>query len=186
MIEEIKYSIFIADVIANYCMLFGVIWSIVKPEQRIWPPPKKWSWQYTTTWVIFYIAIILNVLLLFLDWNTWIIPNEIRFFIGIPIILIGTLFVSWGILTLGIKNTYGLKDGFILSGPYRYTRNPQYLGDIILFMGISILSNSMYVTIVHILLSLVFIFASFTEEAWLENQYGEEYNKYKSNTERFI
>ena len=71
-----------------------------------------------------------------LDWNTWVIPYEIRVFIGVPITIIGALLLTWGIVTLGIKNTYGLREGFILSGPYRYTRNLQYLGDMILFIGI--------------------------------------------------
>ena len=71
-----------------------------------------------------------------LDWNTWVIPYEIRVFIGVPITIIGALLVTWGIVTLGIKNTYGLREGFILSGRYRYTRNLHFLGDMVLFIGI--------------------------------------------------
>ncbi len=183
---SIKEIIFIADVAANYILLFGLVWSIIFPEKRIWPPPKKWSWQYSTTWGLFYVAFISNILLLVLDWNTWLIPEEIRFLIGVPVAVIGALLVTWGIATLGIKNTYGLKNGFILNGPYRYTRNPQYLGDIILFVGMSLISNSLYFLVVHILMILVFLFTPFAEEMWLEEQYGEEYRNYKRNTARFL
>ncbi len=182
----VKENIFLADVVINYVLLFGVVWSIVFPEKRIWPPPKKWSWQYSTTWVLFYAAFISNVLLVVLDWNTWVIPYEIRFHIGIPTTVIGALLVTWGIVTLGIKNTSGLRTGFILSGPYCYTRNPQYLGDMILFIGISFVSNSLYVAVVHILMILVFLFTPFAEESWLEKQYGEKYKNYKRNTARFF
>jgi protein-S-isoprenylcysteine O-methyltransferase Ste14 len=186
MMAGIKESIFLADVAINHILLFGVAWSIVLPEKRIWPPPKKWSWQYSTTWGLFYVAFISNALLVVLDWNTWVIPYEIRFLIGIPITVIGALLVTWGIVTLGIKNTYGLRNGFILSGPYCYTRNPQYLGDMILFIGIGLVSNSLYVAVVHLLMIVVFLFTPFTEEVWLEKQYGEEYRNYKKNTARFF
>ena len=183
---NLKESIFLVDVVINYILLIGVIWSVVFPEKRIWPPPKKWSWQFSTTWAFFLIAFILNALLIVLDWNTWVIPYEFRFLIGVPITIVGALLTTWGIATLGAKNTYGLKNGFRLGGPYRYTRNPQYLGDIILFIGISLISNSLYVSVVHLLMVLVFLITPFTEEVWLEKQYGGEYRNYKSGTARFL
>lgn len=183
---DIKENIFLADVVINYILLLGLAWSIVFPEKRIWPPPKKYSWQYLTTWGLFYVAFISNALLAVLDWNTWVIPYEIRFLIGIPITVIGALLVTWGIVTLGIKNTSGLRNGLILDGPYYYTRNPQYLGDMILFIGISLVSNSLYVTVVHLLMIVVFLFTPFTEEVWLEKEYGEAYRNYKRNTARFF
>ncbi len=186
MMVDIKESIFIVDVVANYILLFGLVWSIMFPEKRIWPPPKKRSWQYSATWGLFYVAFISNILLLVLDWNTWVIPYEIHFLLGVPITIIGVLLVTSGIVTLGIKNTYRLRDEFILSGPYRYTRNPQYLGDMIFFIGISLISNSLYFLVVHLLMILVFLFTPFAEEVWLEKQYGEEYKNYKRNTARFL
>lgn len=186
MMVGIKESIFIVDVVANYVMLFGLVWSIVLPAKRIWPPPQKKSWQYLVTWGLFYIAFTCNIILLVLDWNTWGIPYEIRFFIGVPVLIIGVLLVTWGIATLGIKNTYGLRDRFILDGPYRYTRNPQYLGDTFFFIGISLITNSLYLLVVHLLMILIFLLAPFAEEVWLEKQYGEEYRKYKRDTARFL
>lgn len=184
--KNIKEIIFIADVAIHYILLIGVIWSLLFPEKRIWPPPKKASLQYSITWLLFYIVVILNVLLVVMDWDTWIIPNEIRFIIGIPIAAVGAFFVTWGIINLGIKNTYGLKNGFISSGAYQFTRNPQYLGDTILFIGISLISNSLYVLVVHLLMILVFAIVPLIEEVWLEDQYGEIYNDYKRNTSRFL
>jgi protein-S-isoprenylcysteine O-methyltransferase Ste14 len=88
--------------------------------------------------------------------------------------------------TLGIKNTSGLKDGFVNTGPYRYTRNPQYVGDTILFTGMILVSNSFYVAITHLLTILVFLLTPLTEERWLENQYGEDYLEYKRTAPRFL
>jgi len=94
--------------------------------------------------------------------------------------------VSWGINTLGTKNTSGLEGGFISAGPYRFTRNPQYLGDMILFLGLSLISNSLFLWITHILLILVFVLTPLAEETWLEDLYGEAYTEYKKGTPRFL
>ena len=183
---SIKESIFLADVLINYILLFVLVWSIAFPKKRIWPPPKKLSWQYSTTWILFHVPFILNALLIVLDWNSWVIPYEIRFLIGVPFLVIGALLATWGFTSLGHNNSHGLKDGFVLTGPYRYTRNPQYLGMMIAFTGISLISNSLYVAVVHLLMILVYLFAPFTEEVWLEEQYGDEYRNYKNNTARFL
>jgi len=182
----IKEIVFFADIAVHYVLLSGMVWSVAFPKRRIWPPPKKQAWQYIIIWTLFYLAIVLNVSLLVLDWNNWIISKSVRFFVGIPIIVIGTLLWSWGIATLGIKNTSGIKIEFVTIGPYRFTRNPQYLGDVILFVGITTLSNSLYLATVHVLGAMVFLITPLAEEVWLEKQYGEQYIQYKNATPRFL
>jgi protein-S-isoprenylcysteine O-methyltransferase Ste14 len=186
MMISIKENLFFADVLINCILLFGIVWSIAFPKKRIWPPPKKLSWQYPTTWVLFHVPFFLNALLIVLDWNSWVIPYEIRFLIGVPSLVIGVLLATWGFAYLGEKNNHGLNNGFVLTGPYRYTRNPQYMGMIIAFTGTSLISNSLYVVVVHLLMIMVYVFAPFTEEVWLEEQYGEEYKTYKNNTARCL
>ena len=178
--------LFLLDVIILFILLFGSIWSVVFPEKRIWPPPRRPSWQYVLTWSSFSSVFILNAALFFLDWNSWIFSVEIRLILGIPFGLVGALLVSWGVVTLGVRNTSGLKDAFITSGPYRFMRNPQYLGDMILFIGLSLIANSIHLWITHILLILVFVITPLAEEIWLEDQYGEVYRSYKRDTVRFL
>ncbi|MHA1439238.1 MAG: methyltransferase family protein [Promethearchaeota archaeon] len=186
ILESIKTELFLIDLICLYILLIGVTWSVLFPKRRIWPPPKKALWQYILTWFLFYFVFFLNALLFFLDWDSWIILSPYRFFLAIPLIILGSMLVSWGIHTLGTKNTSGIKDQFITQGPYRYTRNPQYLGDIVLFLGITIFANSLFLVITHLLLSLVFVITPWAEESWLEEQYGEPYLEYKKHTPRFL
>ncbi|MBT3313407.1 MAG: DUF1295 domain-containing protein [Anaerolineae bacterium] len=184
--ENLNLIIFFLDVSVLYILLLGAVWSIAFSSKRIWPPPKKQSWQYILTWVCFYLVFLLNALLIVWDWNSWIINDPIRLLIGIPVTIVGALLVTWGISTLGSRNTSGLQDKFVDSGPYRYTRNPQYLGDSIMFIGLSITANSLFLWITHGLLILVFLIAPFAEEIWLEKRYGDEYLNYKNNTSRFF
>ena len=178
--------IFIIDLAALLILLIGVFWSIGYPGTRIWPPPSKKSWQYLLTWILFYLVFGLNILLIFLDWNNWGFTDSVRFILGIPMILTGSILLIWGIRTLGLNNTSGSASGFIKSGPYRFTRNPQYLGDIILFIGLSLCANSVYLWITHFLLILVFIATPLAEEDWLKDQYDEVYKKYLGETSRFL
>ena len=178
--------IFIFDVVLRYILLIGAAWSVALPARRIWPPPGRRSWQYRLTWACFYLVFPLNALLVMLNWNTWLFTEPSRLVLGIPVAAKGALLVAWGALTLGLRNTSGLRDGFVQSGPYRFTRNPQYLGDIVLFLGLSLAANSWVVWIVHGLLSLVFVIAPLAEETWLEEQYGDTYQDYKRRVSRFL
>ena len=178
--------LFTTDVIILLVLLMGAVWSVALPGKRIWPPPQKRSWQYIVTWVCFSLVFLFNAVLLVLDWNSWLFESEIRLILGIPLALIGALLVSWGVATLGVRNSSGLKDGFVSSGPYRFTRNPQYLGDMLLFIGLSVITNSLYLWITHALIILVFTVAPLAEETWLEEQYGEAYREYKRGISRFL
>jgi protein-S-isoprenylcysteine O-methyltransferase Ste14 len=179
-------TIFAADVGILIVLLAGAIWSVAFPERRLWPPPAKGSWQYRLTWIFFYSVFGLNAGLLIFDWNAWILQSNLRFVIGLPLAVLGTLLLIWGVNTLGTRNTSGIKNGFITTGPYAFTRNPQYLGDMVLFIGLSFIANSAHLWITHLLTILVFTVTPLAEEAWLEGVYGEDYAQYKRRTSRFL
>ena len=178
--------IFIVNIIIIFLLLASIVWSVVRPDRRVWPPPGRRSWQYVLTWIGWCTAIALNACLLFLDWNSWIFAGDLRFLLGIPLALLGGLLAIWGIVTIGWTNSTGVRDGFSPSGPYRFTRNPQYLGDNVLFLGLSIIANSQLLWITHALLALLFIIAPLSEEVWLKEQYGEEYERYRREVPRFL
>jgi protein-S-isoprenylcysteine O-methyltransferase Ste14 len=178
--------VFLLDVALLFLLLAGAVWSVAFPVRRFWPPPGRISWQYWLTWTAFYLVFGLNTALLILNWNAWVFEGNVRFMVGLPLALLGALLVSWGIVTLGTQNTSGLKAGFVSAGPYRFTRNPQYLGDIIVFFGLSIIANSLYLWITHILTIIIFVIIPLAEETWLEEQYGEEYLHYKHRIPRFL
>ncbi len=179
-------ALFTVDILLLLVLLAGATWSVARPTARIWPPPGRGSWQYALTWVCFYAVFLLNAAVLVLDWDSWYLSGAIRFLLGVPVAAIGALLVAWGLATLGVGNTSGLRQGLISTGPYRFTRNPQYVGDMILFVGLSIIANSTLLWIAHALLILVFVIAPLAEESWLEEQYGQAYLGYKSHTRRYL
>ena len=96
------------------------------------------------------------------------------------------ILAGWGMATAGWKNTSGQRGGFVSSGPYRFTRNPQYVGDIVFFVGVGVIANSVFLWIAHVLLILGFVVAPLTEEPWLEEQYGDAYREYRRRVPRFL
>ena len=179
--------LFAIDLVALFLMLAGIVWSVVRPSRRIWPPPGGAL-----------LAIYRDLGLLLCGLRTQRVPavpgletpgffaGNLRFLLGIPLALLGGLLAIWGVATIGLNNSSGLRGGFVASGPYRFTCNPQYLGDSVLFLGLSIIANSELLWVTHALLALVFIITPLSEEVWLKEQYGEEYERYRRDTPRFL
>ena len=74
----------------------------------------------------------------------------------------------------------------ITTGPYRYTRNPQYVGFIILFGGIILLTASWIALVTGAFAIFLFLIIPFSEEPWLKQQYGKPYIDYCRMVPRFI
>ena len=180
---KILFGVAVAILIAS---LAGAVWSAAVPARRIWPPPGRRSWQYFLTWAGFCAVCGINLLLRLVHWNSWVFQSPLRFVVGIPLALLGGMLAVWGVVTVGWKNTSGLKGGFVSDGPYRFTRNPQYVGDIVFFIGVGVIANSVFLWIAHLLLALVFVVAPLTEEPWLEEQYGNAYREYRRRVPRFL
>jgi protein-S-isoprenylcysteine O-methyltransferase Ste14 len=70
--------------------------------------------------------------------------------------------------------------------PYFYTRNPQYLGDIILLIGLILFCNSLFLLIIFAIYIFTFLIMTFSEEKWLEKNYWSKYIEYKNKTTRFF
>lgn len=178
--------LFIACVIILVFMLAGVVWSVAFTTRRFWPPPGRQSFQYWLTWIAFWLVSAMNLGLFFFDWNSWHYRSHLRLIVGIPLAAIGLLLACWGIVSLGISNTSGLKGGFVTAGPYRFTRNPQYVGDILFYVGLSVAANSLFLWICHALLIMIFVITPLAEETWLEEQYGTAYLEYRKSVPRFL
>ena len=177
--------LFYAAILVGYAYMLLIIWSIITPERRIWPPGKV-VWKIALSWATFYLGAGLAMALIILDWNSWIIPPEIRFGVGVPLAMLGLGLLAWSVRTLGLTNTHGVRDGFVARGPYRFTRNPQYLGDIIMIAGLILIANSVMAAVVNTIIIFSFALLPIAEEPWLEEQYGEDYLRYKSQTPRFL
>jgi hypothetical protein len=77
----------------------------------------------------------------------------------------------------------------VVAGPFAYVRNPLYVGNILTYIGIGIMSNALFPWLV-IAAAMWFAFQYFqivlAEEEFLMNEFGAGYVEYKKNVPRFI
>jgi protein-S-isoprenylcysteine O-methyltransferase Ste14 len=75
----------------------------------------------------------------------------------------------------------------VLSGPYRVSRNPMYIGLTILYAGLMIYLRSVWgIILLPVVIWLITIWVVVPEEKYLERKFGAEYLSYKSTVRRWI
>ncbi len=115
--------------------------------------------------------------------------------IGILLIPVGMLLVIWANYALLHIGKIGLRDRepmqrpstLVLVGPFRFTRNPIYLGCLLMMLGLVIVWSSVVTAflliVVYIIIRHIFIKR---EETILEEEFGDEYRDFKKRVRRWI
>jgi len=127
------------------------------------------------------------VILSILDFNSFSYSNTwLQYLIGLPLLVAGFGAAFYATFFLGWKNAHGERDGLKTTGWYSWSRNPIYVVSIIGMTGWGMVVNSYLVSILLLIWVLIYVFAPFMEEPWLELKYGNEYAEYKSRVPRFF
>jgi len=171
---------------AELLLILVVIVSILFPKSRVWPPPKKDPWQQWVSWALFAVSMFGVPLIGVLDFGSIGQGHWSRFLFGGLAILIGFGIDIWGTRTLTAQQSLGAKGRIITEGPYRFTRNPQYVGFILIYAGIVLAAYSTWALVTGAFLVFAFLILPFSEEPWLRQQYGEEYVEYCKMVPRFV
>jgi len=75
----------------------------------------------------------------------------------------------------------------ILNGPFKISRNPMYLGMLLILLGASVLLKSVVLTIIPVVYCIVMqIFYIRKEEQAMLQEFGPEYVKYKKKVRSWI
>jgi len=112
--------------------------------------------------------------------------------VGFIIAVSGWLYALWAIyvqLRIGKGTPLPMlpTKKLVVSGPYRYSRNPMAFGSILLYFGISLIFHSISMCLlILILLIPLLLYLRFVEEKELELRFGEEYIKYRQVTSFII
>lgn len=160
--------------------------SFVAPAHRIWPPPSRSSWQCYATWFLSWVSLSGVFLLAIFTDNSLGLPGWFRLVAGLPLLGLGILLIAWGFRELSIATSLGLKGPFIRSGPYRFSRNPQYLGTCVYLAALVALSGSYYAAVGCLAVALWFLASPFVEEPWLAERFGADYEAYCKAVPRFF
>jgi protein-S-isoprenylcysteine O-methyltransferase Ste14 len=117
-------------------------------------------------------------------WNTF-------FAIGMALVVIGFIIRIHSIRTLKQYFTYSVakveNQKIIATGLYKFIRHPGYLGQLMIFLGISIsVSNWFSILLMMIPVSIGYLYRMRIEEKFMSEQLGEEYLIYQEHTKKII
>ena len=177
---------FIITLSAEVLTTTALAMSIANPQLRIWPPSLQHAEGQFIMLTIFTVSGAGVILLGVLDWNRFIVPLCVRVGIGLPLWLAGNALSTWAVSTLGIAQTSGKESALVQCGPYRFSRNPQYIGFVWALVGWTLMTNSALVLIVSLAGILPLLLVPFAEEPWLLERHGSAYAEYKRTVPRFI
>jgi len=103
----------------------------------------------------------------------------------------GIALVTWALLTLSragttVRPNRGA-DRLVTDGPFRYRRNPIYMGDVLILLGLAQITLNVWLALLAPLFALaVFRLAIVPEERHLEERFGRAYLDYKERTRRWF
>ena len=109
-------------------------------------------------------------------------PDTIWLYSGLVICLFGMVFTITAILNFATSP----KDKVITTGLYRFTRNPTYIGIILMQTGLGITCSSWLYFLLTVILMIMLNAVSPSEERYLLYRYGDDYQEYKNRTPRWI
>ena len=119
-------------------------------------------------------------------------PNLYSIITGFLIALFGEMIRFWGVCYIGSESrTTGKVGGtkLLISGPFAYVRNPLYVGNILIYMGIGVMSNALFPYLIifgFIFFVFQYYFIIIEEEKYLKDEFKEDYIEYYKNVRRFI
>ena len=136
--------------------------------------------------IFLYLALFIPSAKLFTEVNE-IYPLIIGLFITIFGQLIRGVTIALAYIVRGGKDKKVHADDLVTEGIFKHCRNPLYVGNILMLVGVGILINSLLFTAVFIPLFL-FIYQAIVlaEENFLSNKFGEQFNTYCKKVSRWF
>lgn len=139
------------------------------------------------------IGVVVGLALTFVYPVPIVAPSTTRLVIGVGSALILS-FLALAIsanITFGRAGTpanpYAETRALAVNGPYRFTRNPMYLGLVLMTVGLGLVMNSMWLILMAVavmlaLRNLVIVH----EERYLEEKFGDTYRAYLKRVRRWL
>ena len=119
------------------------------------------------------------------------LPPELAFRLGVVVVLASAWIVVSALRALArAKTSFDLRQpttAVVTDGAFRFSRNPMYVALTLLYLGVGLLVNSLWVLLL-VMPVMVVIQRGVVEreERYLERKFGEEYLRYRAHVRRWI
>lgn len=110
---------------------------------------------------------------------------------GEVLIILGAIFALWAVLTFRRARTSLLPfrpaSTLVVEGPYRWSRNPMYLGLTAIYVGAALATNMVWpLLVLPLTVYALQVLVVRREEIYLERVFGERYIEYRSTVRRWL
>ena len=111
--------------------------------------------------------------------------------LGVTLWGLGIILMVWGLVTFAMARTAILPmrpaSRIVDHGPYRFTRNPMYVGMSLAYIGGAFVLNSVWALIFFpVVIAVLTRLVIAREERYLSSAFGEEYHDYRRRVRRWI
>lgn len=162
-----------------YVLLFFVWSNRISKGLRITRAYNLFAWLIFITTFFMTVELYFHGEILYLPFD-----NFVWQVLGMILISFGTLMLVW---SLFIFKFLGPRESTLITyGPYSHTRNPQYLGLISIFFGLSLFLDSFNFFVFSIALTIFSFLMVFYEEKELKKAFGYKFLDYKEKVPRFF
>ena len=130
------------------------------------------------------VLIVIPAVLLYLTSFTFTRPSILQIIFSLITGIIGLFFAGWSMRTFKFKGNgtpapWAPPKNFIVSGPYRYVRNPMISGVIFILLSEFCITKSKAIFLWFLFFTIVNIFyIHFVEETALKKRFGTSYEEY--------
>lgn len=169
----------------------SVIWTLTDPRTA----KERFQIYFRLKSIIFLLAELLIIWTTFFSttyfpWPKTLLSGLITIF-GLGLYFTGIFIAVWAKVTM--KSNWGMpaehdikkQNKIITKGPFAFSRNPIYLGLILVILGYTLALRSYSILLVPLVI-LYFYKAALKEEKILTKYFGKEYLEYKTKVRRFI
>lgn len=133
------------------------------------------------------------IALLALDWLVpWpLAGHPAALWAGVLLLALGVAFNVWGSLVMrkggtNINPALPTK-ALVLSGPFRLSRNPLYVAASVMFLGLTLIVDSVWGLLILVpVLAVMHFGVILREERYLEDKFGESYRRYQATVRRYL
>ena len=124
-------------------------------------------------------------------WPAPFVPAGVQYPVGLGAAALGLLGVALSFRLFRRAGThvepYKPTEALIMTGPYRFSRNPIYVSMSLLYVGIAVLLDSLWVVALLIPTLVVMRYGVIArEERYLERKFGDDYRRYKAQVRRWL
>lgn len=140
---------------------------------------------------VIYLGALLLVSSLHWIWPVPVVDHAAMLWTGIVLLVVGAGINGWGVYTLYRGNTAvhpsHPASRLITSGPFGFSRNPLYVGLTVIYIGVTLMLNSLWGLLLFVPLLLVMHHGVvLREEQHLEARFGDEFRQYCARVRRYL